>query len=389
MAAQYSLLAALWMATAAAATTSFLVGSGGCDVLDAGCVDRPRSERLVGAVDVSATGALAWRDHYRPVDAGGVASWLVTDTECAWAALHDTDAVAAFARANGSLALRATVASGGRTPLYLALAGPNWLLAADYAAPDDGTNSSGAGVSLFRRTRGCGLERVSTLGVDAPSHVDPDGRQGASHIHSVIASARFPGVAFACDLGGDAVLALTYRSGALAVVHEATAAPGSGPRHAVEHPTADVVYVLSEMGSSLATWIVTEDDDGAVAMAAGPVVSLLPDGVAPSNASKASEVLATSDGRFLVATVRGAAHALVAIDVSRPTAPKVVHRRVADVDTFPRGAAFVSDGLLLVAGQAGSTLATFALDFGGKISHVATLAGAAPPFPAALAPFAL
>lgn len=136
----------------------FFVGSGGCDVLDHGCVDDPKNERLIGAVQVDATGALSWPQFER-VDASGIPSWLVTDGDCTWAALHDTNRVASFRNDDGALALVASEPSGGKTPLYMELSPDRQLLfVANYDAPDTGTNSSGASVASFsRRDGGCGL----------------------------------------------------------------------------------------------------------------------------------------------------------------------------------------------------------------------------------------
>ena len=364
----------------------FYVGSGGCDVLDHGCKDDPKSERLIGAVHVGNNGVLSWPAGFEPVDAGGVPSWLVTDGACTWAALHDTDMVAGFRHDDRGLALEASAPSGGKTPLYMELSPDgSHMFVANYDAPDDATNSSGASVAVFSRRGGsCGLEFAASAAVDAPSRVDPDGRQGASHIHSVVPSRRFLGLAYACDLGGDRIRAFRYDGASLLPVGSTASPPGAGPRHAREHPSADVLYVLHEMGSSLQAWaVVSDDDSGEVLFEPGPILPLLPEGVAPSNRSKAAELLVRGD--FLFATVRGEHSAVVSVDVSSPLEPFVASRRTGDVDAFPRGAAFASDGTLLVAGQHGSTVAAFSVGDDGSLAHEATLAGSVPPFPAAFA----
>lgn len=375
-------LSLLMAGVGVASAELFFVGSGGCDVLDHGCVDDPKNERLIGAVQVDATGALSWPQFER-VDAGGIPSWLVTDGDCTWAALHDTNRVASFRHDDGALALVASEPSGGKTPLYMELSPDRQLmLIANYAAPDDGTNSSGASVAAFSRRDGCGLTLEDSAAVDAPSHVDPDGRQGASHIHSVVLSHRLPGIAFACDLGGDRIYAFRYDgSGRLRRVGSAASPPGAGPRHAREHPSHNVLYVLHEMGSFLQAWSFSEDS-GELEFEPGPIVSLLPS--APSNRSKAAELLLR--GNYIFATVRGEDSAVVSVDVSEPLKPFVASRRTEDVDAFPRGAAFASSGTLLVAGQHGSTVASFSVGESGALEHEATLAGSVPPFPAAFAP---
>jgi 6-phosphogluconolactonase len=183
------------------------------------------------------------------------------------------------------------------------------------------------GGHLFVANYGSGSVAVVTLGPDgAPLEVsqvvqhtgsgpNPD-RQEGPHAHMVLADPAAPDRVLACDLGTDSVHVYAFdpAQGRLTSQHEVKMAPGSGPRHLALHPQADAAYVLGELDCTLTTCVYDRATGGLTPVS---TVSLLPSGGAPGNGgvaagggtsqdgNTAAEVLVSSDGRFVYASVRG------------------------------------------------------------------------------------
>jgi len=99
------------------------------------------------------------------------------------------------------------------------------------------------------------------------------------------------------DKGLDVVLVYELIDGALVETSSAPALPGSGPRHAVFHPTLPILYAVCELGCSVQifAW-----DDGLLHPGAA-VSALMPGG----RDGLAAEIAISSDGRWLYSSNRG------------------------------------------------------------------------------------
>jgi len=196
--------------------------------------------------------------------------------------------------ASGNLTLLNRVPSGGDDANYICLDQTrHFVLVANY---EDGS------VSAFA------LEPDGRIGARTAyirhtgSSVNPT-RQKHPYVHSIIISPdnRF---ALAADLGVDRLFVYRFdaATGSLAPNDPpfATVAPGSGPRHVKFHPNGRWVYLINEMGCTLAvfSW-----DPARGALAAIETVPTLPAGFTGVN--NCAEVIIHPNGRFLYASNRG------------------------------------------------------------------------------------
>ncbi|MFC9294662.1 lactonase family protein [Streptomyces sp. NPDC057011] len=211
-------------------------------------------------------------------------------------AVSETDqgAVAAFApTAEGLAPLGAPVRVGGSGPTHLSLAGHR-LLTANY--------TSGSVSSLPLAADGSPAGPAAVL-AHRGSGTDAD-RQERPHAHQVLPDPTGRWV-LSVDLGTDSVrvCALDPATGEPRVHTETALRAGTGPRHLAFHPDGTLVYVLHELVPQL-----TVCDWNAATGRLEPVgeVPIAPEG--PSGAVRAypSAVVASPDGRFVWAAVRGA-----------------------------------------------------------------------------------
>ena len=179
----------------------------------------------------------------------------------------------------------ARFASGGQAPCHLALnAGRNLLAVANY---EDGTTA------LFTLD-----DRGLPIGdPDRYRHygrgTDPE-RQAGPHAHWVGFAS--DDTLYATDLGSDCVLGFTPDGGRLGPARIVFAAPpGSGPRQIAFHPDRPIIYLLSELASTLT--VLDRRDDGV--LIARQCVSTLQ---APSDSLGGAILI---DGRHLHVTNRG------------------------------------------------------------------------------------
>ena len=205
-------------------------------------------------------------------------------------------AVSAFGIAanTGKLTLINEQPSGGAGPCHLTVDRTGkWLLVANY--------SSGS-IAVLPIGEDGALGEPGAIVQHHGSSVDPQ-RQAGPHAHFITfdPSGRF---VLTCDLGLDKVL--VYRLDPAKGTLEpndppgASLKPGSGPRHLAFHPNGRLLFVISEMGSTLTafSW-----DSRRGALKELETVSTLPAGFAGN--STCAEVQMHPSGKFLYASNRG------------------------------------------------------------------------------------
>mmetsp|Transcript_12485 Transcript_12485/g.29411 ORF Transcript_12485/g.29411 Transcript_12485/m.29411 type:complete len:391 (+) Transcript_12485:86-1258(+) len=353
------------------ADVSVLVGSAGCDADDSGCREgTDAAEQQVLEVLVDGDGKITTGS--RNFSSGGRPVWLVSDpaSGCLIATLADKDMLYTSGHGHSSL-----TSSGGKAPVFAAVAnsGTPTLLVANYHGPDDISSSEGSGVAAFAINKAdCTLKLVDVKPHNGSS-VDPK-RQRSSHVHSVVPGRH--GLAYACDLGMDTITVYVVGvDGTLTEVSSTAVRPGSGPRHAVEHPTLPMVFVVNEMGQSVSSLRFVAGGGLEVAQEV-----ILAKGGAASRGSKAAELVISADGSQLYATNRGLENTVTAYAVKE--SGELQHLKTVEAPAYPRGMTLLPDGKLLVAGQSESSLWTYS----SSLEHLGTLELAQRlPHPAALA----
>ncbi|MGW7330252.1 lactonase family protein, partial [Streptomyces sp. NPDC054840] len=211
-------------------------------------------------------------------------------------AVNETErgAVAAFRATTAGLApLGAPVRVGGSGPTHLSLAGRR-LLTANYAS---GSVSS---LPLGVEGRPGGPSRVLSHQGSGP---DAD-RQEGPHAHHVLPDPTGRWV-LSVDLGTDSVrvCALDPATGAPRVHTETALRPGTGPRHLAFHPEGGTAYVLHELEPQVTVCRWNGESGRLEPVGEVPVAS---GGTSGAVRAYPSAIVASPDGRFVWAAVRGA-----------------------------------------------------------------------------------
>ncbi|MFE9630976.1 lactonase family protein [Streptomyces sp. NPDC006463] len=202
-------------------------------------------------------------------------------------------AVAAFTPTAAGLApLGAPVGVGGSGPTHLSLAGRR-LLTANY------TSGSVSSLPLAADGRPEGPAAVLAhhgCGIDAD-------RQERPHAHQVLPDPSGRWV-LSVDLGTDSVrvCALDPATGEPRLHTETALRAGTGPRHLAFHPHGEVAYVLHELEPQLTVCRWNAASGRLEPVGEVPIAS-----EGPSGAVRAypSAVVASADGRFVWAAIRG------------------------------------------------------------------------------------
>lgn len=154
------------------------------------------------------------------------------------------------------------------------------------------------------------VQVVTLAGTPGPHRVE----QASAHPHQIVfePAGRFVVVP---DKGLDRIFVFGFdgKTGKLTPTAQGAgvARTMSGPRHAAFHPRLPVLWVLNEIGNTVATWM-WEAERGHVK--AAQILTTLPDDYTGENT--ASEIDVTPDGRFVYCSNRG--HDSVAIFAADP-----------------------------------------------------------------------
>jgi 6-phosphogluconolactonase len=266
----------------------------------------------------------------------------------------DHSEVSAFRvdRESGTLAFVNRQSTYGINPVHLAVdATGHFLLIANYA--------TGSLVSLPIAPDGS-LGAVADL-VLLPGAVGPHRQQQSfSHPHQLLLDPT-ASCFIVPDKGLDTifVVEIAPSTGALHVDHSrnSTTRPGSGPRHAVFHPTAPVLYVVNELDSSLTA---CRYDAATRTIKPEHLVSTQPDDFFGSNSAAGIAILPS--GHFVYSSNRG--HDSVAIFAVDPEN----HRLrpigwIATKGTIPRFITLDPHGqTLFVANEGSDSIIAFTVD---------------------------
>ncbi|MFI8824801.1 lactonase family protein [Streptomyces sp. NPDC053431] len=241
-------------------------------------------------------------------DAVADPSFLAPDGDVLYAVSETEEGAAAAFDVAGPTPrpLGAPVSVGASGPTHLAVVGGH-LLTANY--------TSGS-VSVLPRT-GDGALRPLADQVRHEGSGPVTDRQAGPHAHQVLPD---PGGRWvlAVDLGTDSVTisALDPATGALRPHGVTALRPGTGPRHLAFHPAGTHAYVLNELEPTLTVCRWDAEKGALTPLGETPVV---PAGT--TGPAYPSEVVASPDGRFLWAAVRGAdTLAVLALDADGDTA---------------------------------------------------------------------
>jgi 6-phosphogluconolactonase len=188
------------------------------------------------------------------------------------------------------------------------------------------------------------------------------------------------GLALVTDLGIDEIAIYNFntKTGALTVGPTAfmTIPPGSGPRHAVMHPSGKFFYVITELTSAITEYYYEPDPKRFTAVA---TVSTLPEGFKGDNTG--AEIAMHPSGKFVYASNRGD-DSIAVFSVSDPK--RGVLKLVEHVKSggkTPRQFEIDPSGHWLLAGNQGSdNIAIFSIDVStGKLTASGTVAGVPKP----------
>lgn len=170
----------------------------------------------------------------------------------------------------------------------------------------------------------------------------PHPRQEKSHAHFAGFSPckKF---AFLCDLGGDKVHTLKFQDGKFKQVARLEVEAGSGPRHIVFHPTADMAYLISELSSEVA---VLNYDKAQGTFEVVQYIKAIPENFTETNDASAIEI--SADGRFLYSGNRG--HNSIAVfAIDQVTYQLSLVEQVSSGGDWPRDFTLDPSGAYLVA----------------------------------------
>lgn len=238
-----------------------------------------------GALTLLSTSDAVADPSYLALDRGTGVLYAVSETQ--------QGAVVAFRPTReGLAALGPAVRVGGAGPTHLSVAGRR-LLTANY------TSGSVSSLPLSEDGILCGPASV----LDHRGSGPDASRQERPHAHQVLPDPSGRWV-LSVDLGTDSVrvCASDPATGALRLHDETALRAGTGPRHLSFHPDGETVYVLHELEPQLT---VCRWNPGSGQLEPTDEVPLAP-GAAPGAArAYPSAVVASPDGRFVWAAVRG------------------------------------------------------------------------------------
>jgi len=197
-------------------------------------------------------------------------------------------------RNTGLLTLLNRAETGGHNGVHQAIdASGKFMLVANYGTGNVSVLPVGPDGTL-----GGQVQLVALPGLPGPNRIE----QASSHPHQIVfdPSGKFVVVP---DKGLDRVFIFSFdpATGRLTPTEQGSAAArsGSGPRHAAFHPTLPVLFVLNEIGSSIATYYLDAEHGS---LRAVQILPTLPSDY--TGESTAAEIAVSAGGRFVYCSNR-------------------------------------------------------------------------------------
>jgi len=331
------------LAAAAAHGTDLLAFSGGYTSPNGGKgIYAYRYDTASGALKAAGLAVETASPSFLAVDEAGRFLYAVNETDRGMVSSFSID------RAAGKLTLISQVSSKGGGPCHLALdATGRWLAVANYgtgsvAVLPVGSDGKLGEAAAFDQHHGSGVNRA---------------RQAGPHAHEAVFSPdnRYLLVP---DLGLDQILIYHFNAAKGTITPNdppfAVVAPGSGPRHLAFAPNGKIVYVLSEMASTVTAF---RYDAARGELESFQTVSALPDHFTGS--STTAEIAVNAAGSAVYASNRG--HDSIALFHIEPE----LHTLMAPEHTptlgkTPRHFTLDPDGkFLVVSNQASGNIVVF------------------------------
>lgn len=181
-------------------------------------------------------------------------------------------------------------------------------------------------------------------------------RQEKPHAHSIRFSP-FSNQVFSADLGTDQFNIFTLEGDQL-VQHGqkfVKLAPGAGPRHFEFHPNRKIIYVISELNSTV-TALRNEGGEWKIFQ----VIPTLPKNF--TGTSYCADIHISKDGKYLYGSNRG--HNSVTVFTVDPDSQKLTFKTTVDVHgNWPRNFSLTPDGnFILVANQRSGNITVFKMN---------------------------
>ena len=205
-------------------------------------------------------------------------------------------AVSAFAvdQTTGELRFLNQQPTMGADPCYVDVdAEARFVLVANY---------TGGNVTVFPLARDGSVAEATDLKQGQGSSINRE-RQEGPHAHCIVLDPanRF---AYSCDLGTDKIMIFQFdsRRGKLMPAAQpwVQVKPGSGPRHLAFHPSGKYLFVLSELSSTVTSFL---RDPVKGSLKELQTLSTLPTDFTGTNTG--ADIHVSSDGRFLYCSNRG------------------------------------------------------------------------------------
>ncbi len=248
---------------------------------------------------------------------------------------------------NGVIHFLNKQASNGADPCYIDVSSDKKYVA--IAAYNGGTTS------LYPVNADGSLQPATSVIENIGSGPDKK-RQDRPHAHSIRFSP-FINQVFSTDLGTDQLNIFSIENNKL-VQHGqkfVKMEPGAGPRHLEFHPNGKVIYVISELNSTV-TVLQNKGDEWKTSQ----IISALPKDF--KGISYSADIHISEDGKYLYASNRGH-NSIVVFTVDKNT-QKLTYKNTVSVEgDWPRNFSLSPDGrFMLVANQRSGNITVFKID---------------------------
>ncbi|MFV0590502.1 MAG: lactonase family protein [Draconibacterium sp.] len=217
------------------------------------------------------------------------------------------------------------------------------------------SNYTSGSVSLYPVNNDGSLGKSSTV-VQNEGTGPNKARQEGPHAHSSKFSP-FSDEVFNADLGTDQLNIFHLKDGQLKQEGQlfVKLAPGAGPRHFEFHPNGKVIYVISELNSTVSVLRKKNEE-----WEAGQVISTLPAGF--KGESYCADIHISNDGRFLYGSNRGD-NSIAVFEVNEKDQTLKMLETVSVEGNWPRNFGISPDGnWLLAANQKSGNISVFKIN---------------------------